>query len=79
MAGYADNVDVFLQRRFEENGLDYNDQTLGFGAGPYALVSVQLGPIRLALEASGGMLFFANSKNTLIPYVTGGALVALGL
>jgi hypothetical protein len=70
---------VLLQRRFSENGLNFNDQTAGLGTGPYGEFSVQLGPLRLSLEIAGGLLFFANAENTVIPYLESGIAISLGL
>jgi hypothetical protein len=70
---------VFLQRRFDDRGYVDSDQTPGGGVGAYALVSIQLGPVRLALEASGGLLLFPAADRVAIPYVSGGLLACFGL
>jgi hypothetical protein len=70
---------MFIQRRFDDSSLTYNDQTLGIGAGLYGLVSVQLGSFRLAIEVTGGMLLFPSADNTAVPYISGGPVIALGL
>jgi caspase domain-containing protein len=70
---------VLLQRRFDDNGYSGTDQSVGCGLGPYALASVQLGLIRIALEIGGGVQFFPKADNVVIPYVYAGITLGFKL
>jgi len=70
---------VFLQRRFNDNGYSGTDQSVGGGLGPYALASVQLGPVRIAFETSAGVQFFPKADNIVIPYVYAGLTLGFKL
>lgn len=70
---------VFLQRRFDNAGLVYTDQTPGGGGGAYALASVQLGRFRIAVEVSGGLHVFPAADTVAVPYFSGGMVLGLGL
>jgi len=69
----------FVQRRFDSGGYTGNDQSAGAGLGPYALFSVRLGRLRLAVDLSAGALFFPGADKTVVPYTSGGLTLGLGI